>query len=92
MRKKNLCLANEGIIFCADMDSLPICVETFFSTLLAISIQSLIVQNLLFRLFIDGKSSLLTNESNKPEISGMPGKHWVRAPFTFRTAASVSCY
>lgn len=62
------------------------------STLLAISIQSLIAKNLLFRLFIDGKSSLLTNESNKPEISGMPGKHWVRAPFTFRTVASVSCY
>lgn len=60
------------------------------STLLAISI--LIAKNLLFRLFIDGKSSLLTNESNKPEISGMPGKHWVRAPFTFRTVASVSCY
>lgn len=60
------------------------------STLLAISI--FIAKNLLFRLFIDGKSSLLTNESNKPEISGMPGKHWVRAPFTFRTVASVSCY
>lgn len=89
-----MCLANEGIIFCADMDSLPICVETFLlvSTLLAISIQGLIAKNLLFRLFIDGQSSLLSNEPNKPEISGTPDKHWVGVPFTFRTVASVSCY